>query len=87
MTHSERQHESSCAQCDKPLRQVPCQACNARGFTRKWIVFKDECWICSGDGFRLRCPDELSHAIRLTPAAQGIQRAIPLPWHFSHTNL
>ena len=71
MSHTERTDQNQCTHCDNLLRKVSCRACDGKGFIRKWLVFKDECWVCSGHGFRLRCPDELSHGPGyLSPAAQ-----------------
>ena len=87
MAQTDLSDQNRCTHCDNALRKVPCQACNAKGFIRKWLIFKDECWICSGCGFRLRCPDELSHGPGyLSPTAQ-VDPGVSHPWFFSHSDL
>ena len=87
MTQTRQAEPDRCGQCDGVLCRVPCRACNAKGFIRKWLIFKDECWICSGDGFRLRCPDEVSHSPgHWRPRTQSLHPE-PRPWYFSHPDL
>ena len=85
MSQAEPADQNRCTHCDNALDKVPCRACDAKGFIRRWLIFKDECWVCSGNGFRLRCPDELSHGPGYLPPTAQPEPA--RPWFFSHPQL
>ena len=87
MPQTERTDQNRCTHCESPLQKISCRACNGKGFIRTWLIFKDECWVCSGHGFRLRCPDELSHGPGYLPPSAQPDAAQPRPWYFNHPYL
>ena len=52
-----------CDRCKKQLKSYECNVCDGKGYFRKWIIFKNECEVCSGSGRVLRCPDEYQHIL------------------------
>lgn len=62
--------------CGKPLRALPCLACDGSGRERRLLLFERDCSTCAGTGRRVECPDARAHwAARL--AALRTQTTVP----------
>lgn len=50
-----------CDYCGKPLNRQPCCLCGGLGTIRKFLLFKVDCHVCSGNGHVEYCTDDMQH--------------------------